>query len=84
MLRGETAMSTHVLSSPGIARAREAHPDTETSRPFLADPRMQLAVVHALTDELERCVAFGEAAHAIREQLIHEVTRLGGRARPAR
>jgi hypothetical protein len=82
MLRGETAMSTHVLSSPGIARAREAHPDTETSR--LADPRMQLAVVHALTDELDRCVAFGEAAHAIREQLTHELARLGGRAGPAR
>ncbi len=40
---------------------------------------MQIAVVHALTDELERCLALGETAHAIREQLVHELTRLGCR-----
>jgi hypothetical protein len=80
MLRGETSMSTHSPSSPRIARVREAHRDTESSR--IADARMQIAVVHALTDELERCVAFGEAVHELREQLIHELTRLGCRAGP--
>jgi hypothetical protein len=78
MLRGETSMSIHSSSSPGIARAREAHRSGEAS--CIADAKMQIAVVHALTDELERCVAFGEAVHAIREQLVHELTRLGCRA----
>jgi hypothetical protein len=80
MLRGDPSMSTHFPSSQGIARAREAHLNTENSR--IADARMQIAVVHALTDELERCLAFGEAVHEVREQLVHELTRLGCRAGP--
>ncbi len=71
-------MSTHFASSPGVARAREAHRSAADS--CIADAKMQIAVVHALTDELERCLAFGEAVNAIREQLVHELTRLGCRA----
>ncbi len=39
--------------------------------------RRQIAVVRAIADELERCVAADPIALALEEQLAHELARLG-------
>jgi hypothetical protein len=43
----------------------------------VAGTRRQIAVIRSLADELHRCASGGEVAHAMREQLIAELARLG-------
>lgn len=46
---------------------------------LIAD-RQQIAIVRTLVDELERCLLRGEDPASAREQVVHELARLGCRS----
>jgi hypothetical protein len=46
----------------------------------LAATKRQIAVVRTLADELERCLRSGVSFEMLREQLVHELGRLGSRS----
>jgi hypothetical protein len=57
-----------------VLRDRDDRPEAGDLR--LVATKRQVAIVRALVDELERCLARGGAT-AAREQLVHELARLG-------
>jgi hypothetical protein len=46
----------------------------------LGATRQQVAVIRALADEFERCLLRSGAVQTLREQLVHELARLGCRS----
>jgi hypothetical protein len=51
-----------------------------TEELHLVATRRQIAVVRAIADELERCVATDPVVRALQEQLVHELAKLGCRS----
>jgi hypothetical protein len=78
--RKEASMSAlHELPSLHVIHGG-LHPAGASDGAPATPTRQQLAVVRALADEVERCVAHPAAARAMREQLAQELARLGCRS----